>query len=46
MLVTALDSTSDAVDSLVGLDVGKALEGGLGSLVLLLEEIIVSVLTN
>lgn len=46
MLVTALDSTSDAVDSLVGLDVGKALESGLGSVVLLLEEIIVSVLTN
>lgn len=42
MLVTALDSTSDTVDALVGLAVREALEGSLGGLVLLLEEIVVS----
>jgi hypothetical protein len=41
MLVTALDSTSDTVNALVGLAVREALEGSLGSLVLLLEEIVV-----
>lgn len=46
VLVTALNSTSDTVDALVGLDVGKALESSLGGLVLLFEEIIVSVSTN
>jgi hypothetical protein len=46
VLVTALNSTSDTVDALVGLAVGEALEGSLGSLVLLLEEIIVSISTN
>lgn len=43
MLVTALDSTSDTVDALVGLSVIEALEGLLGNVVLLLEEVVISV---
>lgn len=43
MLVTALDSTSDTVDALVGLAVVEALEGLLGNVVLLLEEVVISV---
>lgn len=43
VLVAALDSTSDTVDALVGLAVVEALEGLLGNVVLLLEEIVISV---
>jgi hypothetical protein len=46
VLVTALNSTSDAVDALIRLDVGETLKGLLGNFVLLLEEIIVSISTN
>jgi hypothetical protein len=46
MLVTALNSTSDAVDALIRLNVGETLKGLLGNFVLLLEEIIVSISTN
>ena len=42
MLVTALNSTADTVDALVGLLGGKTLEGLLGDGVLLLEKVIVS----
>lgn len=41
MLVTALDGTADAVDALVGLLGGEALEGDLGGVVLLLEEVVI-----
>jgi hypothetical protein len=43
VLVAALDSTSDTVDALVGLAVVEALEGLLGNVVLLLEEVVISV---
>lgn len=43
VLVTALDSAAEAVDSLVGLSGGETLEGLLGDGVLLLEKVIVSV---
>ena len=46
VLVTALNSTSDAVDALIRLNVGETLKGLLGNFVLLLEEIIVSISTN
>jgi hypothetical protein len=46
VLVTALNSTSDAVNALVRLDIGETLEGLLGNLVLLLEKIIISISTN
>jgi hypothetical protein len=46
VLVTALDSTSDAVDALVRLAVGEALQGSLGGFVLLLEKIVVPISTN
>lgn len=46
VLVTALDSASEAVDTLVGLAGGEALEGLLGDVVFLLEEIVVSIFKN
>lgn len=42
MLVTALNSTTETVDSLVRLAGGETLEGLLGGIVFLLEEVIIS----
>lgn len=42
MGVAALDGTTDAVDTLVGLLGGQTLQGDLDSFVLFLEEIVVS----
>lgn len=42
VLVTALNSATDTVDSLVGVLGGDSLEGLLGGIVLLLEKVIVS----